>query len=236
MKRDFDAEAAALPKHRFDELMHGYMLRTFRPHLDGVSALELGCFEAAMTRRLRDIYPDLTVVDASIDCIAEALAIGRQIECLHNTFESVELDRKYDAIFALHVLEHLDCPVTVLKRCREWLAPGGRIFVAVPNAHAASRQIAVEMGLLPEATAVMPAEAKHGHQRTYSQFTLRQHIAMAGLRVIEDGGIFFKALSGAQFDIAIAERVVDDRYLEGCYGLGKQYPDLCASLYAVCTA
>lgn len=235
MNRDYNLEAANLPKRVFDLRMHDYMLRTFAPHMaDGVTALELGCFEGAMTRRLRDIYPDLTVVDASVECVENALSIGRQIECLHATFEDVQLDRRFDAIFLLHVLEHLDDPVLVLQRCKEWLLPGGRIFIAVPNAQAASRQIATEMGLVEHFTAVTPQEAAHGHQRTYMHFSLRIHLAKAGLKIVEEGGIFFKALSGEQFDRALEEGIVSEKYLDACYELGKRHPHLCASLYVVC--
>jgi 2-polyprenyl-3-methyl-5-hydroxy-6-metoxy-1,4-benzoquinol methylase len=72
---------------------------------------------------------------------------------------TAHLDAQFDAVFAIHVLEHLDDPVAVLKRCREWLAPEGRLFLAVPNAYAASRQIACGMGFVPYPLAVTRAEA-----------------------------------------------------------------------------
>jgi SAM-dependent methyltransferase len=38
-----------------------------------------------------------------------------------------------DRIVLWHVLEHLDEPREALERVRPWLAPGGRLIVAVPN-------------------------------------------------------------------------------------------------------
>ena len=39
----------------------------------------------------------------------------------------------FDVITCLHVLEHLSTPVEALGRLREWLAPGGVLFLEVPN-------------------------------------------------------------------------------------------------------
>jgi SAM-dependent methyltransferase len=39
----------------------------------------------------------------------------------------------FDLITAFHVLEHVPEPVTLLRRMLEWLAPGGRLVIEVPN-------------------------------------------------------------------------------------------------------
>ncbi|HCE68583.1 MAG TPA: hypothetical protein DER40_14055 [Geobacter sp.] len=39
----------------------------------------------------------------------------------------------FDLIMVNHVLEHLDDPLRMLEKCRELLAPGGRLIIAVPN-------------------------------------------------------------------------------------------------------
>jgi len=236
--RDHNAEAAALPHFDFDLLMHDYMLKTFQPWLDGVSALELGCFQGAFTSKLAKIYHSVSVVDAAEECIkiAQRRADLRLVAFYRQTFEGVVLDEQFDAIFAIHVLEHLDDPVAVLKRCRDWLNPGGKLFVAVPNADAASRQIAVKMGLMPAATSVTEAERKHGHQRTYCEPMLWMHIKQAGLRPVARGGIMFKALANFQMDAALKAGIIDQKYLDGCYELGKDFPELCGSIFAVCEA
>lgn len=235
--RNYTAEAAALPIHTFDTLMHYYMMRTFRQWFIGVSALELGCFRGEMTARIFKEYPELTVVDASEDCILEAMQNLRLVEFIHSTFEMVDLgERKFDAVFLIHSLEHVDDPVAVLKRCKGWLAKDGKLFVAVPNGFAASRQIACKMGLVERPTAVTPAEREHGHRRTYNQYSFEADLLRSGLHPVEQGGIMFKALANAQMDAALKHGVITTDYLEGCYKLGAEHPDMCASLYAVCEA
>jgi hypothetical protein len=132
-------------------------------------------------------------------------------------------------------LEHLSDPVLVLKRINdEWLSDNGRLFLVCPNANAPSRQIAVKMGLISHNTAVTPAEAEHGHRRTYTLDTLEKDAAAAGLKVVHRSGIFFKALANFQWDKLLKTDIISPEYLEGCYQLGKQYPDLCSSIFLLC--
>ncbi len=108
---------------------------------------------------------------------------------------------------------------------REWLTEGGRLFLVCPNANAASRQIAVRMGLITHNSAVTPAEQEHGHRITYSLDTLERDARGAGLNVVHRSGIFFKALANFQWDRLLATDIISPEYLEGCYQLGPLYPD-----------
>ena len=55
------------------------------------------------------------------------------------------------------------------------------------------------------------------------------------MRVESRGGIFFKPFANFQFDRMLQQAIIDERYLEGCYALGMQQPDLTASIYMVCS-
>ena len=223
--------------YNFDfDVMHPYMLESFKPFFRPGNMLELGCFRGAFTRRLQTHYPELTCVEASDEAIAEARqALGPGVQFHHAMFEEVALPGRYDHIVMTHVLEHLDDPVAVLRRVnREWLAPQGRFFLVCPNANAPSRQIAVKMGLISHNAAVTKAEALHGHRCTYSLDTLERDAVAAGLKVVHRSGIFFKALANFQWDRLLQTDIISQAYLDGCYQLGQQYPDLCASIFLVC--
>jgi 2-polyprenyl-3-methyl-5-hydroxy-6-metoxy-1,4-benzoquinol methylase len=241
MMRDLNSEfqdnAHRKYAYNFDYHMHDFMLRTFAPHLSRGRALELGCFEGEFTKKLAAIYDDLTVVEGASELIAKARQrVTGKVKFVLGRFEDFEPTERYDAIFLLHTLEHIDQPVELLRRIGTWLSPSGRLFLAVPNAYAASRQIAVAMGLISQPTAVTAGEALHGHQRTYSQDTLKRDVADANLNVVDSGGVFFKPLANFQIDQLLESDVIKSDYLEGCYELGKKYPDLCASIYTICEA
>lgn len=240
-KRDYNAETLDTADHQyaygFDfDVMHPYMIRSFKPFFCPGSLLELGSFKGDFTQRFAEHFDDITCVEASGDAIEQARRkLGNKAAYVHSLFETVTLPRRYNNIVLTHVLEHLDDPVRVLKRVNdEWLAEGGRFFLVCPNANAPSRQIAVKMGLISHNAAVTPAEAEHGHRITYSLDTLERDVVAAGLKVVHRSGIFFKALANFQWDRLLQTDIISREYLEGCYQLGQQYPDLCSSIFLMC--
>lgn len=218
------------------DVMHPYMIKSFEPFFNRGSLLELGSFKGDFTKRLLPHFDDVTCVEASSDAINEARQnLGNKVTFFNELFENVTLPKSYDNIVLSHVLEHLDDPVLVLKRINdEWLTPSGRLFLVCPNANAPSRQIAVKMGLISHNAAVTSAEAEHGHRFTYSLDTLERDATTAGLKVVHRSGIFFKALANFQWDRLLQTDIISKEYLDGCYKLGQQYPDLCSSIFLVC--
>lgn len=240
-QRDYNVEIKDTADHQyaysFDfDVMHPYMIKSFEPFFKNGSLLELGSFKGDFTQRFLAHFDDVTCVEASGEAIKEAKRkLGDRVKFVHSLFETAALPKRYDNIVLTHVLEHIDDPVQVLKRINdEWLAEGGRLFLVCPNANAPSRQIAVKMGLITHNAAVTPAEAAHGHRCTYSLDTLERDAMAAGLTVAHRSGIFFKALANFQWDRLLQTDIVSREYLEGCYQLGQQYPDLCASIFLLC--
>jgi len=220
----------------FDGIIRLYMMRTFSAYFTKGKALELGCFEGDSTRLFAEQFDDLTVVEAAESLISVAKTkVPDRVRFVLGTLESVELEAVYDSIFLVHTLEHLDDPVAALARLKGWLSPKGRLFLVVPNADAPSRQIAVKMGLIETNNSITQGEREHGHHRTYSFDTLEHHARSAGQNVTARGGIFFKPFANYQFDMLLKTKIIDQAYLDGCYALGMQYPELTSSIYLICT-
>ncbi len=234
-----DAKNKANEKYAYSfdfDVLHPYMIKSFAPFFNKGSLLELGSYKGNFTEKLLPYFNDITCVEASVTAIEGAkIKLGNDVNFVNALFESVSLPKRYDNIVLTHVLEHLDDPVLVLKRVNdEWLEENGRFFLVCPNANAPSRQIAVKMGLISHNTAVTQAEAEHGHRCTYTLDTLERDAVAAGLKVIYRSGIFFKALANFQWDRLLQTDIITKEYLEGCYQLGQQYPDLCASIFLMC--
>jgi len=233
--QDSDARKYA---YDFDGVVRRYLLKAVARHFSlGGTALELGCYRGDMTEQILAWFPRVTVVEASSD-LAQVVRgrFAARVDVITSTFEEAKLPTSYDNVFLVHTLEHLDEPIAVLERIRGWLSPAGRLFVAVPNANALSRQIAVKMGLVEFGAAVTPAEAAHGHRRTYSMDVLLSHLRRAGLRIVDYGGVVLKPLANFQFDRALSEGIVSEAYLDACDELARTYPDLSASVFAVAAA
>jgi 2-polyprenyl-3-methyl-5-hydroxy-6-metoxy-1,4-benzoquinol methylase len=218
------------------DVMHPYMIKSFTPFFKDGNLLELGSFQGNFTKRFLDYFDDITCLEASEDAIKVAKdLIGDKVEYVHGMFEELTLPTKYQNIVLTHVLEHITDPVAVLKKINdEWLSDTGRFFLVCPNANAPSRQIAVKMGLISHNSAVTPAEKEHGHQFTYTLVTLERDARLAGLKVVHRSGIFFKALANYQWDQLLNTDIISKEYLDGCYQLGQQYPDLCSSIFLLC--
>jgi 2-polyprenyl-3-methyl-5-hydroxy-6-metoxy-1,4-benzoquinol methylase len=218
------------------DVMHPYMLKSFEPFFKSGNFLELGSFQGNFTKRFLPYFEDITCVEASDDAIKIAKnLLGNKVTFINSLFENVTMPTKYDNIVLTHVLEHIDNPVSVLKRINdEWLSDSGRFFLVCPNANAPSRQIAVKMGLITHNSAVTPAEKEHGHNITYTLDTLERDAKAAGLKVVHRSGIFFKALANYQWDRLLETDIISPEYLDGCFMLGQQYPDLCSSIFLMC--
>ena len=239
--RNYDKELKDTSDHKyaysFDfDVMHPYMIKSFSPFFRKGNFLELGSHMGNFTKKFIKHFDDITCVEASGEAIEIARnELGDKIKFVHSLFEKTELPGKYDNIVLSHVLEHIDDPVSLMKKINnEWLSENGRFFLVCPNANAPSRQIAVKMGLISHNSAITPAEKEHGHKITYTLDTLERDAKAAGLKVIYRTGIFFKALANFQWDRLLETDIISKEYLDGSYELGQQYPDLCSSIFLLC--
>ena len=221
--RDYDLEARdnADRKYAYNfdfDVMHHYMIMAMTPFFTSTDVLELGSNKGEFTKRLLPLFSNITCVEASAELSKQAKqALGDKVSILNGRFEDVDLTGKFSNVIITHVLEHLDDPVLVLKRiAREWLLPGGRLFVVCPNANAPSRQIAVKMGLISYNSAVTDAEREHGHRITYTFDTLERDVRAAGLHVIDPRRIFFKALANFQLDRPLENYIFFQATSGGC--------------------
>lgn len=118
-----------------DYVMQEPAFRIIRERLKpGLTILDIGCgfgyvgrFLSAAGVRVDGIEPD--PVRASV----AKEALNRVWAC---TLEEVSSDHEiglYDVVTVLDVIEHVISPVEALTRTKQFIAPGGRLFLFVPN-------------------------------------------------------------------------------------------------------
>lgn len=241
IERDYNQEFQDTSDHKyaynFDfDIMHPYMIKSFEPFFKGDDVLELGSFKGDFTKLLLSYFNDITCVEASDEAANVAKEkLDDKVTIYTSLFEDTILPKKYNNIVLTHVLEHIDNPSSLLNKINnEWLTDDGCLFIVCPNANAPSRQIAVKMGLISHNTAITPSEVEHGHRITYTLDTLERDAIAGGLKIIHRSGIFFKALANFQWDKLLNTDIINKEYLDGCFALGQQYPDLCSSIMLVC--
>jgi 2-polyprenyl-3-methyl-5-hydroxy-6-metoxy-1,4-benzoquinol methylase len=212
----------------FDRRLIRFRYQTLQPYLSGPDGLDLGPAEGMMTPLLLPHFQRLTIVDGAKDLL-NRIPDAPDLEKVHSLFEDYEPGRHFDTIVMEHILEHVDDPVSLLRRAKSWLKPSGKLLAGVPNGLSIHRLAAVKMGWLSQPCALNDRDHALGHRRVYTHETFRSDLEAAGLRVVVQGGVFFKPLSNQQIQDHWTEEMI-----QGFYELGKDFPQYAAELYAVC--
>lgn len=219
-------------KSRYSEgvnaAMIAYSFEVFRRFLRPGRILEMGPAEGFMTDALAGLGQPLTVVEGAQRFCQEIAARHPGAEVVNALFEEFAPSDAFDNIVLGHVLEHVADPVDILRRCRGWLAPGGRILAAVPNARSLHRQAGVLMGMLPVENAMNDLDRHHGHRRVYDPEGFRADFRAAGLQIEVFGGYWLKPVSNGQIEANWTPELLD-AYM----ALGERYPDIASEIYVV---
>ena len=235
------ANTKAKEHHRVDSIAHiytsmqidfdkklnymGYL--TIKPYFTGQYGLELGCGSGKMTRYLLADFAELTVVDGSSELLA-GLPPAPNLKKMHSLFENFTPEKKFDTIIMGHILEHIESPVELLAKAKDWLAPSGRIVAIVPNALSFDRLVAVKMKRLQHSSQLNERDLTLGHRRVYRPEDFAADFCGAGLEVITQGGMFFKPLSNQQI-----QEQWDEQMIQAFFELGKDFPENGAEIYLV---
>lgn len=192
--------------------------------------LELGVGHGYTTTRFAQHFARTVVVDGSAAVIARFQrefpdCTARVVESYFETFDTNE---RFDVIVMGFVLEHVEHPDVVLRHFAQFLAPGGRCFVAVPNGESMHRRLGQLAGLLDDVMKLGEGDLALGHLRQYSKDTLVAQLEAAGYEVRGMEGIFLKPFTTQQLQtLALPESITT-----ALCQLGVAYPELSCALLA----
>ena len=141
----------------------------------GARLLDVGCGDGGFLRLARALGYDASGIE--FDPAAAALAEGHGFEVFVGGVEVAPvMPASIDQITLSHVVEHLYDPVAMLGRMRDWLKPGGRLWLQTPNTDSTGAQAfgADWRGLEPPRHLVM-----------FNAVSLRRALERAGFVAIE---------------------------------------------------
>ena len=162
--------------------------------------LDIGCGEGTLGRLLRERgnAPELVGVDISNEVLALAgphydRVVQANIE--HERLRDRLGAERFDAIFALEVLEHLFAPKPALEQLRELLAPRGQLLVSFPNFAWWRYRLSLLAGRFPEDYHLFET-VEHLQHFTLHSFTRLLHAS--GYRVVATDGHFLQPIGVRQ--------------------------------------
>lgn len=211
-------------------LLNWYPARVLELAPGGGRLLELGLGHGYATSLLAPHYSRHVVVDGSPSIIE--LFRSRHPDCSADVvecyFEDFDTQERFDTIVMGFVLEHVDDPLRLLTEYKRFLAPGGSIFVCVPNAQALNRRVGHAAGLLPDMFALSPNDILLGHKRYFTLDSLQELVRSSGCTLAQAEGIFLKPITTAQ----IQTLGLTPEILAAFCRVGIDYPELCCGILA----
>ncbi len=213
-----------------DELMIEREMEIIRRYdTTGETALEVGCGDGLSTEKLCTLFQDIEVIEPSLKNTALLKRRVPDVICHNVLLEDFKSARKYDFVFFLNVIEHVEDPVASLKFLSALVKDEGLIFISAPNCMSLNRRAGYKMGLLKSYDQMAPKDYEVGHRRLYTVDMLTDHCNQAGLKVLAMKGMYLKPLSEVQM------MGLGDDAVRAFYALGEDVPQYCASLLAVAT-
>ncbi len=188
------------------------------------SILELGLGHGLTSKRFSEHFTKHTILEGSQAVINnfEKKYPNCNSGLVKTFFEEYESDETYNVIVMGFVLEHVDDPVQVLLHYKQFLAPDGTLFVAVPNAESLNRRLGHFAGMLPDMGELSENDILLGHKRYYTVASLSEDVQLAGYVIDKVEGIYLKPLTSSQ----MISLNLDDSLLSALCSVGVDYPEL----------
>lgn len=235
MAQDLDKHVAAYQgslAYDFDNevLLTWYANRIVSLEGSAGSVLELGLGHGYTARIFASHFRRHTILDGSAAVIRNFKAnnSGCQARIIQSLFEEYDGHEEYDVVVLGFVLEHVDDPVLVIRRFMRNVRPGGRMYIAVPNAEALNRRLGHLAGMLPDMQQLSENDRLLGHRRYYTLQSLTADIARAGYEIAKAEGLYLKPFTTAQ----MLSLNLDRKVITALCETGVQYPELCCGIMA----
>jgi len=211
-------------------LLNWYPKRILELAPNTASLLELGLGHGYSTPLFSRSLARHVVLEGSPAVIANFRKTSPdcRAEIIETYFETFEGKERFDVIVMGFILEHVDNPGEILARYRQFLVPGGTLFVAVPNMESMNRRLGHLAGLLPDLHALPENDLLLGHKRYYTVESLKTELRDAGYEVERVEGIYLKPVTTRQ----LISLNLGANIIEALCKLGLDYPELSCSIMA----
>jgi SAM-dependent methyltransferase len=150
--------------------------------LEAQRIFDVGCAAGNLAAKLKAVGKEVVGVDCVPELVASAKKIADRVYLADvEAFEIPEEERPFDAILYADVLEHLRDPLSLLKKHRPHLAPGGSVVASIPNVQYYKLLGAAAMGCWDYADGGMLDKT---HVRFFGWINIEELFVGAGYKII----------------------------------------------------
>ncbi|GHU04740.1 hypothetical protein FACS1894205_3480 [Alphaproteobacteria bacterium] len=242
MERDIDRYANTYLVDDFERVMVHYRRRKVLEFLEEEkprSVLEVGCGADSLINHYHG-FENFVIVEPSSKFGAIARrspSFDARVELIGDFLEN-SLDRlregQFDCIVASSLLHEVSEPPRLLETIRLLSGEKTKTHINVPNAESFHFLWAKESGLI-NAIEVRSERFHMLQQNTiFTMTSLLEMVKKAGFVVTEQGSYFVKPFNHAKMQTAMECGLIDDRLLDGLYGLSRHFPDAGAEIFVHC--
>ncbi|MBK8150694.1 MAG: class I SAM-dependent methyltransferase [Acidobacteria bacterium] len=179
-------EASERPHSMAGHETHEKVLELVKKYVsEPASIIDLGAGQGAFSKSLRELGHRVLAVDSDPDNwrVPEVEVLDIDLDC---EFASKVGARKFDAVVAIEIIEHVENPFSFAREAAKLLNEGGFLFLTTPNVEAvSSRLIFLYTGRLKHFSAwetVRPA-----HITPIFRWKLEMLLDEAGFEIVEEG-------------------------------------------------
>jgi predicted TPR repeat methyltransferase len=158
---------------------HDVLRRRIRELPSGLRLLDLGAAGGHLGRAVRDRCAFLAAVEPDPGTPAAARAVYDDWRT-GDALAAGPWEKPFDVVVCADVLEHVARPEELLARISGWLAPGGTLFVSLPNVANASVRAALLLGRFRYADRGI---LDRTHLRFFTRATGRELLVAGGFRI-----------------------------------------------------
>lgn len=133
MEQYWDPSISTYQWNQYKNLLDTYLSRV--DDNTQLTILDVGCAQATLAMTLAERGHSVVACDirqTSLDYAASRYERG-DISFLRGNVLEMELDQKFDLIFANQIIEHLVYPLDMVNRLKNLLNESGRLIVTTPN-------------------------------------------------------------------------------------------------------
>lgn len=162
--------------------------------LAGKTAADIGCGAGLLAEPLRRLGAAVTAIDAAPENIeaARAHAAGQGLEIDYRVGGVETLDRRYDLVASLEVIEHVSEPRAFVAGLADALSDDGLLILSTPNRTALSRLLMIGIG---EGFGRIP-KGTHDWKKFLTPEELCALLKERGLEVVDVTGLAFEPARG----------------------------------------